>query len=111
MQGVNQLLCINNEIVRLMVSLLLYKLLTLAANMASQVWVVDICNFIIEQGMLYNMRHQSVQESWAVPGKTKPTLPSQLSNCLLNYTHLTGLTCLDKGIVLIRGKLGDVNLV
>ena len=79
--------------------------------MASQVWVVDICNFIIEQGMLYNMRHQSVQESWVVPGKTKPTLPSQLSNCLLNHTYLIGLTYQDKGIVLIRGKPGDVNQV
>ena len=79
--------------------------------MASQVWVGDICNFIIEQGMLYNMRQQSVQESWAVPGKTKPTLPSQLSNCLLNHTHLIGLTFQDKGIVWIRGKLGDLNQV
>ena len=79
--------------------------------MASQVWVVDICNFIIEQGMLYNMRHQSVQESWVVPGKTKPTLLSQLSNCLFNHTHLMGLPCLDKGIALIRGKPGEVNQV
>ena len=86
-------------------------MLTLALNMASQVWVGDICNFIIKQGMLYNMRNQSVQKPWAVPGKTKPTLPSQLSDCLFNHTHQIEMTCLDQGIALIRGKPGEVNQV
>ena len=76
--------------------------------MASQVWAGDVCNFY-QAGTV--MRNQSVQESWAVPGKAKPTLPSQLGNCLFNHTHLMGLPCLGGGIALIRGKPGEVNQV
>ena len=86
-------------------------MLTLAANMASRVWVGHLYNFFIEQGMLYNMGNQSVQEFWALPGKTKPTLPLNLVIVYLNHTRLIGLTCLDKGIALIRGKPGEVNHV